>query len=67
MIHPKIIASIKSCETYEQIETCKNFMNCYPNNITASLLILGMMQERAYEMRNDDIKDHVEKLKQIFN
>lgn len=64
-IHPKIIASIESCVTYDQINTCLNFTKFYPHNLDLQLKIVGLVQKKVYGMRNADLEEHVEEMRKI--
>ena len=66
-LHPRIIASIDSCVTFEQVRTCLGFRNCYPDDIGIQLSILAHCQTRLYELRNQDLQEHITKLKAITN
>lgn len=64
-IHPKIIASIESCVTYDQVNTCLNFTKFYPRNLDLQLKIVGLVQKKAYSMRNADLAEHAEEMRKI--
>jgi hypothetical protein len=64
----KVKSIIESCETYEQIQSCFSFVNSesfFPE-IWERVKILGIIQTKAYAMRNADLKFHNQEVKRIF-
>lgn len=65
-LHDKIVNSINSCQTYEHVKTCLNFVKCYPNDLLMQSKILLAVQTKAYEMRNKDLVFHRNEVRRIF-
>lgn len=63
MIHPKILASIESCVTYDQIKTCINFVKLV--KIEYKIELIGIIRMKAYQLRNVDLAHHISELEQI--
>lgn len=58
----RIESIIDSCKTYDQVQTCLSFVN-YPRQHVGQaekFKILGLVQQKAYDLRNADLKEHRE-------
>jgi hypothetical protein len=64
----KIESIIESCETYEQVQSCFSFIKnpafC-GEDLSMKTKILLLIQKKAYSLRNADLEEHVDLLKQI--
>jgi len=63
----KVKSIIESCLTYDQLQSCMSFVqtsNFFPENLDR-IRVMGFIQHKAYSMRLADLKDDIEKLKQI--
>jgi hypothetical protein len=65
----RVKSIINSCETYEQVQTCFVFVNSdsFFTDVLEKTKILGILQSKAYQLRNDDLKNHNQEIKKIFN
>ena len=54
----KVERIINSCETYDQVLTCFSFANgtFFNSDLLSQSKVLGMIQKKAYQMRNEDLK-----------
>lgn len=61
-------AIINSCETYGQVKTCFSFLdNRYVcRSMLDEIKVAGMLQDKAYSMRNADLVEHIDQLKKII-
>jgi hypothetical protein len=63
----KVKSIIESCETYEQVQTCFSFVrneSFFPN-LLDRYKVLGLIQAKAYSLRNEDIKFYKQELTNI--
>jgi hypothetical protein len=64
----KIVSIIESCETYDQVKSCFSFIK-YPafceEDLSMKYKVLSTIQAKAYSLRNADIKEHRDLMKQI--
>lgn len=63
----KVKSIIESCETYEQLITCQSFLynNYITTDISERFKIFGWIQKEVYKIRNCDLLEHTEKMKEI--
>ena len=64
----KVKSIIESCETYDQIQSCFSFVkneSFFPE-LWERTKILGIIQTKAYALRNADLQFHRQELKRIF-
>jgi hypothetical protein len=54
----KIRSIVKSCLTYEQAQSCMNIVNLVRRE--HKFVVLGMVQEKVFQIRNNDLKEHRE-------
>lgn len=66
-INPKIIKIIDSCVTYKQIQSCFNIVKNNMHDLEYAYAILAKVQEKMYNMRINDLKEHILKLQEINN
>lgn len=66
-IHPKIIKIINSCITYSQIQSCFNIVKNNMHDLEYAYAILNKVQEKMYDMRINDLKEHILEIKKINN
>ena len=64
----KIVSIIESCETYDQVKSCFSFIK-YPvfcgEDFSMKYEVLSTIMTKAYSLRNADIKEHRDFMKQI--
>lgn len=63
----KITSIIESCETYEQVQSCFSFVrnpSFFGEDILQKYRILLLIQSKAYSLRNTDLKEHKDLMKQ---
>jgi hypothetical protein len=64
----KIVSIIESCETYDQVKSCFSFIKnpafC-GEDLSMKYKVLSTIQAKAYSLRNADIKEHRDFMKQI--
>lgn len=63
----KITSIIASCETYEQVQSCFCFVrnpSFFGEDILQKYRILLLIQSKAYSLRNTDLKEHKDLMKQ---
>ena len=53
----KIDSIVNSCITYDQLLTCFSFTKFFPDDISSQIKVTGIIQKKAYSMRNIDIKE----------
>lgn len=66
----KIKSIINSCETYEQVQSCFSFAKNHAflgNDIMEKTNILLLIQAKSYSLRNNDLKEHRDMMKQIID
>ncbi|AFF28120.1 gp122 [Sphingomonas phage PAU] len=63
LLHPKIVKSIESCETYDQLTNCINFTNCIDPELYS--ILLTMISNKSRELRLRDLDEHVSEMKRI--
>lgn len=64
----KIGSIISSCITYDQVQTCFSFVTGpFFSELSDKMYILGLIQKKAYEIRNKDLRNHIEKMNRIAN
>ena len=64
----KITSIIESCETYEQVQSCFGFVrnpSFFGDDLLQKYRILLLIQSKAYSLRNADLEEHNDLLKQI--
>ncbi len=61
----KIESIIQSCENYDQVLTCESFINFFNDDLSLQFEVLGMIQKKVYQLRNQDLKEHIQALKEI--
>ena len=64
----KITSIIESCETYEQVQSCFSFVrnpSFFGDDLLQKYRILVLIQSKAYSLRNADLEEHNDLLKQI--
>ena len=63
----KITSIIESCETYEQTQSCLSFVRnpaFFGDDLMQKYKVLLLIQQKAYSLRNADLKEHRELMKQ---
>ena len=64
----KIVSIIESCETYDQVKSCFSFIKnpafC-GDDLSMKYKVLSTIQAKAYSLRNADLEEHADLLKQI--
>lgn len=64
----KITSIIESCETYEQAQSCFLFVrnpSFFGDDILQKYRILLLIQKKAYSLRNADLEEHIDLMKQM--
>lgn len=64
----KITSIIESCETYEQVQSCFSFVRnpaFLGDDLSLKYKVLLLIQSKAYSLRNSDLKEHREGMKQM--
>ena len=61
----KIESIIQSCENYDQVLTCESFINFFKDDLSLQFEVLGMIQKKVYQLRNQDLEEHIQALKEI--
>jgi predicted metal-binding protein len=64
----KITSIIESCETYEHVQSCFSFVknpSFFGDDILQKYRILLLIQAKVYSLRNNDLEEHNEHVKQI--
>jgi hypothetical protein len=64
----KIVSIIESCETYDQVKSCFSFIKnpafC-GDDLSMKYKVLSTIQAKAYSLRNTDLEEHIDLMKQI--
>lgn len=63
----KLKSIVNSCKSYEQIQSCFSFVNnpVFLKEEWERWKLLGIIQKKAYSLRNEDLAFHVKELKRI--
>ena len=63
----KVKSVIESCKTYPQVQSCFSFLTNQSlfESDHEKFVVLGWIQSKAYELRAEDIREHLAAIREI--